>query len=303
MHRKKDADQEGHSKCPFLAEVDAFTCNLATVKKFVPDCAIVNADQRCSSADWRSCPLGPSSTLESAEGGGCPFLRRLQVQRCTAAPIERLIPRTDLPSRCNGPSHRYCELYLERTDPHSCRHKSRMALPPGLALAPNHMWLDVESDGTCHLGVDAFLARVVGAVDRVIFPSARRPTRPSVVLTMAVGLELPLVFPQVIEIASANVELRRHPDALATDPYRRGWLYEGKVRGDDLGEGLRRGAQASAWLETEAERLTTLVHDMIARRGCDLGPTLADGGVSDEGLAQQLSHGELLQVFVAFFAG
>ena len=42
-------------------------------------------------------------------------------------------------------------------------------MPGWLFYSPSHLWLDVGDDGLCHLGIDAFLARVVGSVERLVF--------------------------------------------------------------------------------------------------------------------------------------
>lgn len=305
MPRDRLAKDKGSQRCPFLKAVDALTCQLSTVKKFVLDSAVNEAEQRCSSPAWRSCPLLPPGAAVDVDRADCPHLRRVRVQRCAASPRQLMIPGGDhLPSRCAGPSHRYCSLYLERIQPHPDPRMVEMgAFPRGRALAPNHMWLDVHADGSCHLGVDAFLVRVVGTVERVTFGPVRRLARPSVVLKLPVGLELPLVFPHPVDVEATNAELRRRPDALVSDPYGRGWLYEGRVPRGAVPEALRRGAEARDWLGSELRRLTELVHQLIAHRGGDLGPTLADGGRFDDGLARQLDRAELLQIFVAFFAG
>jgi glycine cleavage system H lipoate-binding protein len=306
MGRPRAPHRAGSRQCPFLAAIDALTCELATVRKFVPGNAVIEAEQRCSSADWPGCPL--LTETESPSGGNlqrCPHLREVLLQRCTASPAELLIPGgAHLPSRCAGPAHRYCSLYLARTNPHpDPRAKQLTALPPHLAVTPNHMWIDVHTDGTCHLGVDAFLVRVVGKVVRLTFSSTRGLSRPAAVLKVGVGLELPLVFPFMVDVVAANLALKREPEALTIDPYGRGWLYEGRLVEEILPtEMLRAGEHARSWLAAEMTRLTEVVHGVVAHRKSDLGPTLADGGLFADGLADGLDQVELLRVFVAFFA-
>ena len=51
-------------------------------------------------------------------------------------------------------------------------------VPLNLAYAPNHMWLDVGDDGCRHVGIDAFLARIIGTVDAISFVGqANDPSR------------------------------------------------------------------------------------------------------------------------------
>jgi glycine cleavage system H lipoate-binding protein len=334
------------SRCPFLEEVTAQYCRAAPFRKLVPGLEIAEQDQRCLSRAWRSCPWvqqqGPSFSrsihrcgdelvpsglnaeraFSTGSGERCPFLDEMLVCSCTASPSRKLIPWTVLAvSRCRGDSHRYCDFFLERARPrlpHDAggqgapsdwlpQGAARIPIPPGVALAPNHMWLDVGSDGSCHVGVDAFLVRVLGAIDEVTFLSACGPGSPSLVLTVA-GTTLPLVFPQPVDITGVHGALRRHLDSLASDPYGRGWLYEGRTLGlrdrtgvDARADGLLREPDTEAWMASEVERLSRLVHEILSRRGGTLGPILADGGAASEALAQHLTRAELLEVFSLFF--
>jgi glycine cleavage system H lipoate-binding protein len=143
------------------------------------------------------------------------------------------------------------------------------------------MWIDVHEDQSCHIGIDELLARVSSPIERLTFPPTRGLERPSVVLTISCGLELPLVFPWLMEIQATNLELRGTPKALRTDPYGRGWLYHARLRGDqNASVSLVRGADAQNWLQQEHLRLILFSHDLLARNRSDrdLGPTLADGG-------------------------
>lgn len=329
--RQEAGGRVASTRCPFLVEVTAQSCRLAPFRKLVPELAIADQDQCCSSDAWKSCPWvlhrdSPITDREPTTGPGerCPFLDEMIACSCATVPSSKLIPRTQLAvSRCVGDSHRYCEFFLDRACPRppgaasglgtpvqeSPHCAAAIPIPPGVELAPNHMWLDVGPDGTCHVGVDAFLARVLSPVSEVTFLSACGPGSPSLVLTVA-GTTLPLVFPQPLDITAVNGTLRRHPEDLTSDPYRRGWLYEGRtlllperIGGSARTVRLLRGPDAEAWMASEVERLSRLVHTILSRRGGPLGPISADGGRVSEALAPHLGRAELLEVFSVFFAG
>ncbi len=331
---QKEGPQVASTRCPFLVEVNAQCCRLAPFRKLVPIRDIAMQDQCCSTDAWRSCAWVPrrdapldrrDQAAQPVAGSGdpCPFLDEIFACSCAAAPC-KLIPRTPLAVRsCLADSHRYCEFFLERACPRPpAATGGRAASPdgrplgaaeipvaPGVALAPNHMWIDEGPDGSCHVGVDAFLARVLGAVDEVTFLSACGPGAPSLVLTVA-GTTLPLVFPQPLDITGVNRALRRHLDNLTDDPYGRGWLYEGWSLKPHRGTGvaartvrLRRGPDAETWMASEVRRLLQHVQAIASRRSSHLGPVAGDGGEVSSALAQHLERTELLEVFSLFFSG
>jgi len=328
--RQEERPQVASTRCPFLVEVPAQCCRLAPYRKLVPGSDIAKQDQYCSSGAWKSCAWVPQRGAQ-LDGGNqatqplagpchrCPFLDEIPACSCAAAPSSKLIPRTQLAvSRCRGDSHRYCDFFLDRACPRPSVDTSGRAAPlgtagipiaPGVAFAPNHMWLDVGSDGSCHVGVDAFLVRVLGAVDEVTFLSACGPGSPSLVLTVA-GTTLALVFPQPIDITRVNSALRRHLDSLTADPYGRGWLYEGwslqphgRTGVEARTVGLLRGPDAETWMASEVRRLLRHVQTMLSRRSSHLGPVANDGGEVSAALAQHLERAELLEVFNLFFTG
>lgn len=314
--------QVASTQCPFLVEETAQCCRLAPFRKLVPSRDIATEDQCCSTPHWRSCEWVPQ--IHAGTGDRCPYLNEILACSCAAAPSSKLIPRTRLAvRRCRGDSHRYCDFFLERARPRRAIGASDPAVPqpgrppgaagipiaPHVALAPNHMWLDVGPDGSCHVGVDAFLVRVLGAIDDVNFLSSYGPGSPRVALTVA-GAALPLAFPRRVEITRANHALRSHPDSLAVDPYGRGWLYEGwlltsqaRSAVDTRTVPLRRGPNAEAWMAAEVRRLSQHVHATVSRHGSHLGPVLNDGGEVCGGLPQHLRRAELLEVFSLFFSG
>jgi glycine cleavage system H lipoate-binding protein len=321
------------TRCPFLVEGTARCCGLAPFRKLVPELAIAERDQSCSSAAWRSCAWvrrqdavdGQCRAIQpvAESGDQCPFLDEMIACSCAAASSSKLIPKTLLAaSRCLGDSHRYCDFFLERMCPPPGGASDRagstdvpatgpvtIPVPAGMALAPNHMWFDVGPDGSCHVGIDAFLVRVLGAVDEVIFLSSCNFASPSLALTAA-GTTLPLVFPRRLYITRVNSALRRHPGDLTADPYHRGWLYEGRVRKRPgrtaIGAttaGLRRGPDAEMWMASEVKRLSRHVRTILSRRSSHLGPVAADGGEISGALAQHLERAELLEIFSLFFSG
>ncbi len=305
-------------KCPFLKEERVCSCTLAPVRKQIPCAMIHEADEKCVSSAYERCDIARGHASFRAGLDRCPFLQESLAQYCEAAAVRRFIPLNgDAFSRCNRDAHRYCDTYLQRV--HPCRPPAptgdgppspggdEIPVPERLAFSRNHMWLDVAADGSFHVGVDAFLARVLGCIERGSFVFERGLHHPTVVLTVQ-QVDLPLAFPQPLQVTACNTLLRRHPEALTEDPYGRGWLFEGygpeegrESPGPTL-DGLLEGAEAVAWMRREVERMTGFVHDLLARRSSSGEVLVADGGVFGPGLAAHLQRRDLLRLYGLFFA-
>jgi glycine cleavage system H lipoate-binding protein len=306
--------------CPFLREETVRLCERAPAARPLPREAIDAAGDRCSRWDHVSCPYAADRGSEKPASTACPSLILRQVQFCAAVSARTFIPSAAvLPSRCSTDLYRHCESYLERRGPRAAAPAPAVtrgagggvatvdgiAVPLDLDYTPNHLWREVGADGTCVIGVDGFLARVIGKADSVTFVPTRPGAQSFAVLTVA-GVELPLAFPRVLERVVINYSLHGDPDRLACDPYGSGWLFEG-YRSDGLGAGdhpedrLVRGRDAAAWMRREVERLSAKVHDAIGRPGTRGERVAADGGTFASGLARTLRREEALHLFSEFF--
>ena len=227
-------------RCPFLREAHVQSCQASPFRKQIVRSGNA-ADERCGSAAWRDCSAARELTEEHPSAGSCPFHAESLVQYCSAAPVTKFIPWSDQAfSRCGSESHRYCDLYLAlaRTSAPTAEtgepaprsdDADGIPVPTWLWFAPSHTWLAVASDGVCHIGVDAFLARTLGGIDRVQFVTTKGLERPAAVLTVR-DVDLTVSFPNPVFITGVNGALRADPARLARDPYGLGWLFEGIVR-------------------------------------------------------------------------
>ena len=46
------------------------------------------------------------------------------------------------------------------------------------------MWADIDEDGICHVGIDPFLAKVLGRIDKLTFATTFGEHYPGVVITV-----------------------------------------------------------------------------------------------------------------------
>ncbi len=301
-------------KCPFLDETEVHTCAVSPVRKLVPDASIHRDGQRCSGSGWIECPLAMPHLNGGEPEPSCPFLHATTVQHCNASAARVFVPFNDsLHCRCNSSAHRHCNLFLEQLNggakPGTALAGQGAAaedipVPGHLAYTCNHLWLDLGPDGSCHVGIDAFLARVLGSVERVGFVSTRGARKPMAVVRVA-GVDLTISFPRRLEVTAVNTELTSHPERLVDDPYGTGWLFEHIPDNGDVGGpfptcNMLDGTAAGEWVRAEIKELSCFVGELPLPGSIER--LAADGGIFAPGVASQLHIEDLLFLFNTFFS-
>ncbi|MBI4892320.1 MAG: hypothetical protein HY821_16975, partial [Acidobacteria bacterium] len=184
-------------QCPFIRDTRALSCRAAGIRKLIPGLALASAG-RCNSPAWADCPY--SSAAPDPTAAACPFMEESLVQFCSAAPVTRFIPYSEpLLSRCGSDAYRYCDLYLDVVSASrpALNHSGALHAPHDLLFTPNHWWLDASGDGPCHLGIDAFLARLLGPIDHITFATPHGIARPTAIFTVR-GTDFTSSFSELI---------------------------------------------------------------------------------------------------------
>jgi glycine cleavage system H lipoate-binding protein len=280
--------------CPFLKEAQVKFCQTASIRKLIPLTGAASADEKCASSAHGECSVYRQHPAEQSPAGPCPYLRESLMQYCGAAPVAKMIPYSEsLLGRCGNDSFRYCELYLNMLHPGRERSDAEaIPMPDGLRYSANHMWLDIAEDGVCHAGVDAFLMRVLGRVDRVSYVWQRGVRHPAAALTAA-GIDLEVAFPNPLMLTACNLYLRADPARLAADPYSAGWLFEGRLVPESTAN-LIEGEAAHRWMDREQHRMNEFLQE---------GTCLAaDGGLFVPGVAGLIEREQFLALFHEFFS-
>jgi glycine cleavage system H protein len=220
------------------------------------------------------------------------------MQYCGAAPVPKFVPYSEsLLSTCGNDSYRYCELYLQMAHPlPPAESADGLPMPAELGYSANHMWLDVAEDGVCHVGIDSFLSRALGEVERISFVWKEGHRRPTAVITAA-GVDMEITLPFPMQLTKCNLYLRADPKRLTSDPYSGGWLFEGVPDTGTL-ESLVRGEQALEWMDGEVKRISEFLQQLPGPNG----PTAADGGMFSAGLPRYIEREQMLALFHEFFS-
>jgi glycine cleavage system H lipoate-binding protein len=307
--------------CPFLKETEVKYCRSSTIRKLIPMAQAGRAEERCSSEGYASCPVFQQQpdAGEVAAFGSCPYLHESLMQYCGAASITKFVPYSEsLLSRCGNDTHRYCELYLAMAHPAPpAETVDGIPMPSELRYSANHMWVDVTGDGIAHAGIDAFLSRVLGQVERISYVWQKGRHRPTAVVTVA-GVDLEITFPFPLQLTNCNLYLRANPGRLTAEPYTGGWLFEGIADAGTM-ESLPRGDEAHDWMDADVRRMSEFLQHLLATgrtAGANapggtsgptaaagtVGPTAADGGVFSAGLAKHIDREQMLALFHEFFS-
>ncbi len=289
--------------CPFLKETRVKYCQSASVRKMIPLASSGCADEKCASPDHASCTVYRAQNGAAEAGPVCPYLQESLMQYCGAAPVAKFVPYSEsLLSRCGNNSHRYCELYLGLARPQEAPEEvDGLPVPGWLDYSRNHMWLDLTDDGVCHVGIDAFLARALGKVDRISYVGSKGARRPMAVVTTG-NCDLQILFPNAMMVTGCNLYLRADPARLTADPFVGGWLFEGTPLPETT-ESLLGAATAPGWMAQEVRRANEfLQQEVVSAHAGAVGALAADGGMFAEGLAQHLDREQLLGFFEEFFA-
>lgn len=285
--------------CPFLKETQVRYCQSAAFRKMIPLASSGHAEEKCSSPKYPSCAVYREQAAEQT-GGLCPYLRESLMQYCGAAPVAKFVPYSEsLLSRCGNDGHRYCELYLGMAHPNArAGNADEIPLPDWLNYSTNHMWLDVTEDGVCHAGIDAFLGRALGKVERIGYVWTKGRHRPAAVLTVG-GLEMELVFPNPLLLTGCNLYLRADPARLTAEPYTGGWLFEG-VPSPETTVDLLSAAEARQWIDREQVRINEFLQQLQGGTGDSV--SLADGGSFAPAMMRKLEREQMRALFLEFFS-
>lgn len=293
-------------RCPYLKEARVKYCDKSAFRKMIRIAGDL-AQETCSSPRYKQCSVYQRFAEDSANAH-CPYLRESPAQYCATASVTRFIPYTEsLLSRCTNEGYRYCDVYLALANPpekaaaaerRDCS-AGGIRVPDWLYYSSNHMWLDTAKDGLCHIGVDGFLARVLGCVERIVFSEGPDVRCPGAVLTLR-GISLAVVFPNPMLLTASNLYLRANPARLTAEPYGMGWLFQGiQLPGQSaVTSGLIRGDAILPWMRSEIFRMSDFLRDCrISRRG---KPSMNDGGVFRADVLNRLSREETLRLFHEF---
>ena len=163
-------------------------------------------------------------------------------------------------------------------------------VPDGISLATNHTWVKPNADGTVTIGFDGLLSRLLGALDKIVFPREGEVIVPAAATITAASKDHSLRLAPAAsgEVVQINQEAVKNPSLILNDPYGQGWLMRVKPREEDVAATRHFLVDRPAeWLKQQA----MLIRDFISLNSRQLQPVvLQEGGLPVEGVMQQFDE-------------
>ena len=164
---------------------------------------------------------------------------------------------------------------------------------------PGHCWVKVEDPENVRIGIDDVLTRLMVRLKAVVLPQAGEMIRQGECCAHIIQEHhiMPVIAPLTGTIQLVNKRLQKEPELIMSDPWDEGWMVT--VKPATLEHDLRNllfGKKALAWYQQKHQELTAAGTAMLQHSSNDLGPTLQDGGVKINSLAELLSAEQYYQI-------
>lgn len=167
-------------------------------------------------------------------------------------------------------------------------HEHEFVLPGGVFISEGHVWANVTVPGLVRVGVDDFVRKMIGRIDKIGFPARDSQVKKGEPLftirqgTRTASFRSPITG----KVHSLNGDLAGNLDWLEKNTYEKGWICSLKPDhlADEL-EALKIGEKAASWYKTEIERIRAL-----------LAPKGGDDGTQRIPEVAQLVEGQLEEI-------
>ena len=164
---------------------------------------------------------------------------------------------------------------------------------------PGHCWAQVEDPENVRIGVDDVLTRLMVRVKAIVLPQEGELIHQGECCAHIIQERhiIPVIAPLSGTIQLTNKRLQKEPALLMSNPWDEGWMVT--VKPATLEHDLRNllfGKKALAWYQKKHQELTAAGTSLLQNTSNDLGPTMQDGGVKINSLAELLSAEQYYQV-------
>jgi glycine cleavage system H lipoate-binding protein len=225
------------------------------------------------------------SAVEAMKHGATDYVQKpFTADELVAFVDQTLIRRDDRLQRAMRPHVRLV------TASHAASKSTReYNVPAGLFVSPGHAWVGMYANGLLLMGMDDFAQKVFGPVEDVVLPEPGQEVAAGDPLFDVVRGDhrLSILAPASGKVVAVNEELEQHPNLMNVKPYETGWVcwLEPSNLPAEL-PGLRVGADALAWYETEIDRHLEVLREL----GVDEVPNPPHDGVGAAEAKDEAEH-------------
>jgi glycine cleavage system H protein len=157
-------------------------------------------------------------------------------------------------------------------------------IPEGIELAWNHTWTKKNGESIITVGLDEFVAKFFGAVERIVLPNAGDAA--GRVCLVEGERSLQIASPVEGKVVAVNPEVLRDPSASYADPYGKGWLFQVQVPASrDHASGSR---PTMEWLR---EQVAAAREFFLGHAGAQNYALMQDGGAIVDGVLKMYDNG------------
>jgi glycine cleavage system H lipoate-binding protein len=167
--------------------------------------------------------------------------------------------------------------------------KETLRVPQGLFFHPGHSWARLISGQKIEVGIDDFLQKSIGKIERVLLPAVGTVVKqgePIFTLEKG-GRSLHVVAPVSGRISTLNADILNNTELIHNNPYMEGWFCT--IEPEQLATNLSLltiAERSVEWIRNEVVRFREFVLGQYAQPEA-IGATMFDGGVP---VAGSLDH-------------
>jgi CheY-like chemotaxis protein len=176
----------------------------------------------------------------------CVFKRRERIERQMKPTVRLITPST----KESGSQHEF-------------------NVPAGIFISQNHIWVNVEMNGTARVGIDDFARKIIGKIDKVELPKLNSEIRKGDLLisirhgSHAVDLSSPISG----KVTLLHTEHIEHPDWIASKPFELSWMccIEPSHLSEEL-HSLKIGVDSINWYKAEIDKYNEIARAVEKER-------------------------------------
>ncbi len=168
--------------------------------------------------------------------------------------------------------------------------RETLRIPKSVFFHPGHTWARLQDGDSLEVGIDDFVQKALGGIDRVLLPNVGEFVRQgdAVITVGHKGKQLSLVAPASGYVRSVNRDAVENPGMVSENPYRDGWLM--LIEPAELARNLSMlhvAENAVSWIKDEVKRFREFLNASAGEPAL-VGEAMLDGGAPMAGVLEQL---------------